>query len=84
MAWVGMPTPPLHVEGRFLKDPSGKNVLLHGWMQPIETWFNGGGSRYKNPTNWTDPNNVAGMLNYLNAAASEMSDPTPNLQIIKQ
>lgn len=77
MAWVGMPTPPLHVEGRFLKDPSGKNVLLHGWMQPIETWFNGGGSRYRNPTNWTDPNNVAGMLNYLNAAASEMSDPTP-------
>ncbi len=77
LAWLGMPTPPLHIEGRFLKDPSGKNVLLHGWMQPIETWFNGGGSRYRNPTNWEDPNNIAGMLNYLNEAATVMSDTTP-------
>lgn len=76
-SWDGMPTPPLHVEGRFLKDPSGKNVLLHGWMQPIETWFNGGGNRYSNPTDWTNPNNVAGMLNFLNQAATVMSDPSP-------
>jgi len=76
-AWQGMSTPMLHVEGRYLKDPSGKNVLLHGWMQPIETWFNGGGNRYDNPTNWTDPNNVAGMLNFLNDAATVMSDVSP-------
>ena len=76
-AWDGMPTPPLHVEGRYLKDPSGKNVLLHGWMQPIETWFNGGGNRYSNPTDWTNPGNVAGMLNFLNEAATVMSDPSP-------
>lgn len=77
LAWIGMPTPPLHVEGQHLKDPSGNNVLLHGWMQPIETWFNGGGNRYSNPTDWTDPDNVAGMLNYLNEAANVMSDTTP-------
>lgn len=76
-SWDGMPTPPLHVEGRFLKDPSGKNVLLHGWMQPIETWFNGGGNRYSNPTDWTNPSNVAGMLNFLRDAATVMSDPAP-------
>jgi len=77
IAWDGMPTPPLHVEGRFLKDPSGKNVLLHGWMQPTETWFNGGGNRYSNPTDWTNPSNVAGMLNFLRDAATVMSDPSP-------
>lgn len=76
-AWEGMPTPPLHVEGNQLKDPTGKSVLLHGWMQPTETWFNGGGSRYRNPTDWTKPDNVAGMLNFLKDAATEMSDTTP-------
>lgn len=73
-AWQGMPTPKLHVNGRYLQDPSGKNVLLHGWMQPTETWFNGGGRWYSNPSDWTNPNNVAGMLNYLKAAATVMSD----------
>jgi ricin-type beta-trefoil lectin protein/cellulase (glycosyl hydrolase family 5) len=77
-SWNGMPTPPLHVEGRFLKDPSGNNVVLRGgWMQPTETWFNGGGRWYSNPTDWTNPNNVAGMLNFLNDAATLMSDTSP-------
>ena len=76
-AWEGMPTPKLHVNGRYLQDPSGKNVLLHGWMQPTETWFNGGGRWYSNPSDWTNPNNVAGMLNYLKAAATVMSDTSP-------
>ena len=73
-AYEGMETPKLHVEGRFLKDPDGKNVLLHGWMQPTETWFNGGGRWYSNPTDWTNPNNVAGFLNYMCDTASFMSD----------
>ncbi len=77
MAWEGMPTPPLHVEGNKLKDPTGKDVVLHGWMQPTETWFNGGGRWYSNPSNWKDTNNVAGLLNFLNAAATLMSDTTP-------
>ncbi|WP_167608031.1 carbohydrate-binding protein [Maribellus sediminis] len=76
-AWEGMPTPPLHIEGNQLKDPTGKSVLLHGWMQPSETWFNGGGNRYSNPTDWTNPNNVAGLLNFLKDAATVMSDTTP-------
>jgi len=79
IAWgyEGMATPKLHVEGRFLKDPTGKNVLLHGYMQPTETWFNGGGRWYSNPSNWTNPSSVAGMLNYLKNAATLMSDTSP-------
>lgn len=73
-AWQGMSAPKLHVEGRFLKDPNGKNVLLHGYMQPTETWFNGGGRWYSNPNDWTNPANVAGMLNYLKNAATLMSN----------
>lgn len=76
-AWQGMPTPMLHVEGNKLKDPSGKDVLLHGWMQPDGTWFNGEGNRYSDPTDWTNPGNVAGMLNFLKDAANIMSDPSP-------
>lgn len=76
-AWQGMPTPPLHVEGNKLKDPTGKDVLLHGWMQAIETWFNGGGSRYRNPSDWTNPEDVAGMLNFLCDAADVMTDTLP-------
>jgi len=75
--YQGMATPKLHVSGRFLQDPSGKNVLLHGWMQPTETWFNGGGRWYSNPSDWTNPSNVAGFLNYMKAAATVMSDTTP-------
>lgn len=75
--YEGMATPKLHVSGRFLQDPSGKNVLLHGWMQPTETWFNGGGRWYSNPSDWTNPSNVAGFLNYMKAAATVMSDTTP-------
>ncbi|MBN2684072.1 MAG: cellulase family glycosylhydrolase [Pontiellaceae bacterium] len=76
-AYEGMETPKLHVDGRFLKDPDGKSVLLHGWMQPTETWFNGGGRWYRNPSDWTNPSNVAGFLNYMNAAADLMSDTSP-------
>ncbi|MEN6308400.1 MAG: LamG-like jellyroll fold domain-containing protein [Anaerohalosphaeraceae bacterium] len=75
--YQGMATPKLHVSGRFLQDPSGKNVLLHGWMQPTETWFNGGGRWYSNPSDWTNPNNVTSFLNYMKAAATVMSDTTP-------
>ena len=77
-AWQGMPTPMLHVEGRYLKNPDGQNVTLRGgWMQPTESWFNGGGKWYSNPSDWTNPNNVAGMLNFLKDAATLMSDTSP-------
>src|SRR4026207_981095 len=76
-AYVGSTTPKLHVSGRFLQDTSNKNVLLHGWMQPTETWFNGEGNRYSNPTDWNNPANVAGMLNFMRDAATVMSDTSP-------
>jgi len=76
-AWRGISTLKLHVEGRYLKDPNGKNVLLHGWMQPTETWFNGEGNRYSNPTDWNNTANVAGMLNFMRDAATVMSDTSP-------
>jgi len=79
VADAGVPTetPPLHVSGRFLQDSSNKNVLLHGWMQPTASWFNGEGQRYRDPTDWTDAANYSGMLNYMRDAATVMSDPSP-------
>ena len=73
-ALQGMATPKLHVEGRFLKDPSGKNVVLHGWMNPTASWFSGGGRWYRDPSDWTNPNDVAGFLNFMNNTATLMSD----------
>jgi endoglucanase len=74
----GSATPMLHVEGRFLKNPGGQNVALRGgWMQPTETWFNGGGKWYSNPTDWTNTSNVAGLLNFLKDTATLMSDKSP-------
>lgn len=70
-------TPKLHVSGRFLQDTSDKNVLLHGWMQPTASWFNGEGNRYRDPTDWKDPSSVAGVLDFLRDAATVMSDPSP-------
>lgn len=35
-------TPRLHVDGRFLKDPCGNKVLLHGVAMTPNPWFNGG------------------------------------------
>jgi endoglucanase len=76
-AWQGMPTPKLHVTNRFLQDPTGKSVLLHGYFQPQASWFNGEGNRYANPTDYTSTANVAGCLNFLRDAATVMSDTTP-------
>jgi len=74
-AWQGMPTPPLHVDGRWLKDPTGKNVLLHGYMQPSTSYFNGG-VNYTNPTNYY-PSDVAGELNYFKKVAGLMTHTGP-------
>jgi endoglucanase len=74
-AYQGSTTPKLHASGRFLQDTSNKSVVLHGYMQPMASFFNGG--RYSDPTDWTNPSNVAGMLNYLESAAAVMSDTTP-------
>lgn len=77
IAYQGMPTPTLHVDGNKLKDPTGKEVLLHGFMQPTSNWFNGQGKWYRNPSNWEDPADVAQCLDFMNEMADLMSDTTP-------
>jgi hypothetical protein len=72
-----MATPPLHVSGRYLQDPSGNSVLLHGWMQPADSWFNGEGHNFKNPTDYTDPANVAPALNFYKGAVDIFSSTDP-------
>ncbi|WP_423127503.1 family 43 glycosylhydrolase [Gaoshiqia sp. Z1-71] len=47
-AWEGMPTPKLQVEGRYLKDPHGNIVNLHGFAQTYSPWFNERGTKWTN------------------------------------
>lgn len=56
-AWIGMPTPRLHVEGRNLKDPHGNTVILHGFAQTYSPWFNEQGRYWSNYS-------VSGCLTY--------------------
>ena len=81
-AWQGMvpgpnPTPNLHVTGRFLQDPNGKDVTLHGYMQPGASWFNGEGHNYAGPRDYTDPAQTAPALRYYESVADILSDPRP-------
>ncbi len=76
-AWDKMPTPALHVVGNKLKDPTGKDVLLHGWMQPTSSYFNGGGKWYSDPSSWTNTTNIAPFLTYLKGVADLMTDSKP-------
>lgn len=75
-AYQGMPMPKLHVSGRFLQDANGNNVLLHGYMQPADSWFNGEGHNFANPTDYTNTSNVAPALNFYNAVADILSRTT--------
>jgi beta-xylosidase len=68
-AWVGMPTPKLHVEGRYLKDSHGNMVNLHGVAITPSPWFNGQGSR------WTNYD-VTGCLSYNNSVMDALTDTT--------
>ena len=56
-SWEGMPMPRLHVEGRYLKDPQGKTVNLHGFAQTYSPFFNEVGKYWDNY-------NVQGCLRY--------------------
>ncbi len=47
-AWMGMPRPALHVEGRYLVDENGNKVTLHGFGQTYSPWFNEQGSKWNN------------------------------------
>ncbi len=47
-AFEGMPTPKLHVEGKYLVDPHGNVVNLHGFAQTYSPFFNEGGIYWNN------------------------------------
>ena len=47
-AWEDMPMPRLHVEGRYLVDPHGNKVNLHGFAQTYSPWFNEMGQKWDN------------------------------------
>jgi hypothetical protein len=68
--WPGMPTPELHVDGRYLKDPCGNNVQLHGVAITPSPWFNGcaiGECRWDNY-------NIDGCLAYNNAVMDALTN----------
>ena len=63
----------LQVNGRNLQDATGKNVLLHGYMQPAASYFNGGtGVNFTDPTGFY-ASDVAGELNYFKNVAELMT-----------
>lgn len=47
-AWGGMAMPELRVDGRYLKDPHGNIVNLHGFAQTYSPWFNEHGTQWSN------------------------------------
>lgn len=47
-AWEDMSMPRLHVEGRYLVDPHGNKVNLHGFAQTYSPWFNEMGQKWDN------------------------------------
>lgn len=63
-------TPPLHVEGRQLKDPCGNNVLLHGVAITPSPWFNGG---HVGEWRWNNYD-VAGCLVYNKGVMDKLSN----------
>ncbi|WP_243348406.1 RICIN domain-containing protein [Parabacteroides sp. FAFU027] len=68
-AWPGMPLPALHVEGRYLKDPCGNNINLHGVAITPSPWFNGCAS---GTCRW-DNYDIQGCLNYNNAVMDKLT-----------
>ena len=69
-AWPGVPLPALHTEGRYLKDPCGNNVLLHGVAITPSPWFNGGASGVYRWNNY----DVQGCLNYNNSVMDALTN----------
>nr|WP_315199331.1 cellulase family glycosylhydrolase [uncultured Flavobacterium sp.] len=63
-------TPQLKVEGKFLKDPCGNKVSLHGVAITPSPWFNGGAVGEWRWNNY----DVPGCLQYNNAIIDKLSD----------
>ncbi|MBD8489455.1 cellulase family glycosylhydrolase [Echinicola sp. CAU 1574] len=60
---------PLHVEGKFLQDPCGNNVNLHGVAMTPSPWFNGGAVGEWRWNNY----DVEGCLEYNQAVMDKLS-----------
>lgn len=74
MAWPGMPLPPLHVDGRNLKDDCGNNVVLHGVAITPSPWFNGCMDGFDSPYCTWDNYDVQGALDYNTAIMDRLTD----------
>lgn len=65
-------TPQLKVEGKFLKDPCGNNVVLHGVAITPSPWFNGGAVGEWRWNNY----DISGCLNYNKGVIDKLSNVT--------
>lgn len=74
MAWPGMPLPPLHVDGRQLKDDCGNNVLLHGVAMTPSPWFNGCEYGFDSQYCTWDNYDIQGCLDYNYAVMDRLTD----------
>ena len=73
-AFEGMPTPPLHVEGRYLKDPHGNAVNLHGVAITPSPWFNGCMYGFSSIYCTWDNYDTTGCLNHNKAVMDKLTD----------
>lgn len=64
-------TPKLKVVGKYLKDPCGNIIKLHGVAMTTSPWFNGGAVGEWRWNNY----DVAGCLTYNKAVMNKLSDP---------
>ena len=69
-AWPGMPTPTLSVNGKYLVDPCGNQVKLHGVAITPSPWFNGCST---GTCRW-DNYDITGCLNYNNAVMDALTN----------
>lgn len=73
-AWPGMPLPPLHVDGRYLKDNCGNKVLLHGVAITPNPWFNGCQYGFSSRYCTWDNYDVQGALHYNKAVMNRLTN----------
>ena len=69
-----MPVPPLHVDGRHLKDDCGNNVILHGVAVTPSPWFNGCMYGFSTKYCTWDNYDVQGALDYNKAVMDKLTN----------
>lgn len=73
-SWPGMPLPPLHVDGRYLKDDCGNIVNLHGVAVTPHPWFNGCMYGFETKYCTWDNYDVEGALKYNKAVMDKLTN----------